>query len=93
LHSSSSRFTWPVRSPRGIDPRTTRKLLRFAETEADGGRDLVRAAEVTPNPLLRKLFLLHARDEQRHAQLFRRRGAALLRALSAPSLSRSQDAG
>jgi hypothetical protein len=67
--------------------RRARKLLRFAETEADGGRDLVRAAEVTPDPLLRRLFLFHARDEQRHAQLFRRRGAALLRALSAPSRS------
>jgi hypothetical protein len=67
--------------------RRARKLLRFAETEADGGRDLVRAAEVTPDPLLRRLFLFHARDEQRHAELFRRRGAALLRALSAPSRS------
>src|SRR5438094_9555638 len=67
--------------------RRARKLLRFAETEADGGRDLVRAAEVTPDPLLRKLFLCHARDEQRHAELFRRRGAVLLRALSAPARS------
>jgi hypothetical protein len=67
--------------------RRARKLLRFAETEADGGRDLVRAAEVTRDPLLRRLFLFHARDEQRHAQLFRRRGAALLRALPAPSRS------
>ena len=63
--------------------RRARKLLRFAETEADGGRDLVRAAEVTPDPLLRRLFLFHARDEQRHAELFRRRGAALLQAFSA----------
>ena len=58
--------------------RRARKLLHFAETEAEGGRDLVRAAEVTPDPLLRRLFLFHARDEQRHAELFRRRGAALL---------------
>jgi len=65
--------------------RRARKLLRFAETEADGGRDLVRAAELTPDPLLRRLFLFHARDEQRHAELFRGRGAALLHALSAPS--------
>ncbi|MGH8140582.1 MAG: ferritin-like domain-containing protein [Steroidobacteraceae bacterium] len=67
--------------------RRARKLLRFAETEADGGRDLARAAEMTPDPLLRRLFLFHARDEQRHAELFRRRGAALLRALCAPSRS------
>lgn len=67
--------------------RRAGKLLRFAETEADGGRDLVRAAEVTPDPLLRRLFLFHARDEQRHAELFRRRGTALLRARSGPSRS------
>jgi len=67
--------------------RRARKLLRFAETEADGGRDLVRAAEVTPDPLLRRLFLFHASDEQRHAELFHRRGAALLNALGAPSRS------
>ena len=57
--------------------RRSRKLLKFAETEADGGRDLVRAAEVTRDPLLRRLLLIHARDEQRHAELLRRRGAAL----------------
>ena len=70
------------------DPvRRGRKLLRFAETEADGGRYLVRAAEVTRDPLLRRLFLSHARDERRHAELFRQRGDALLRAHSAPSRS------
>lgn len=67
--------------------RRARKLLRFAETEADGGRDLVRAAEVTPDPLLRRLFLFHARDELHHADLFRRRGSALLNALTRPSRS------
>lgn len=58
-----------------------RNLLRFAETEADGGRDLVRAAEVTRDPILRRLFLFHANDERRHADLFRRRGLDLLAAL------------
>lgn len=53
------------------------KLLRFSETETDGGRDLVRAAEVTSDPLLRRLYLVHAADEMRHGQLFRRRAAAL----------------
>lgn len=68
------------------DPgRRARKLLRFAETEADGGRDLMRAAELTADPLLRRLYLFHATDEQRHADLFRQRGAALLRALPSPS--------
>jgi rubrerythrin len=74
---------WIWRDPE----RRARKLLRFAETEANGGRDLVRAAEVTPDPLLRRLYLLHAADEQHHAHLFRQRGAALLRTL--PLRSRS----
>jgi rubrerythrin len=65
--------------------RRARKLLRFAETEADGGRDLVRAAELTSDPLLRRLFLIHASDEQRHAELFRRRGTALRDARLPPS--------
>jgi rubrerythrin len=79
---------WPVHKWVWLDTaRRARKLLRFAETEADGGRDLVRAAEVTPDPLLRRLFLFHARDELRHAELFRRRGAALLNALTRPSRS------
>lgn len=67
--------------------RRARKLLSFAETEADGGRDLVRAAEVTADPSLRRLFLIHARDEQRHAELFRQRGLALLQGLPAASRS------
>lgn len=54
------------------------KLLRFGETETDGGRDLLRAAELTRDPLLRRLYLLHAVDEQRHGTLFRRRAAAML---------------
>lgn len=55
-----------------------RKLLAFAEVETDGGRDILRAAEVTPDPLLRRLYLEHAIDELRHGDLFRERGAALL---------------
>jgi rubrerythrin len=61
--------------------RRARKLLTFAETEADGGRDLSRAAELTSDPLLRRLFLRHALDEQRHAVLFRARGRAILAGL------------
>lgn len=60
--------------------RRVQKLLRFSETETDGGRDLLRAAELTSDPLLRRLYLLHATDEQRHGILFRRRAAALLHA-------------
>ncbi len=58
--------------------RRVRKLLLFAEVETDGGRDILRAAEVTPDPLLRRLYLEHAIDELRHGDLFRQRGAALL---------------
>jgi len=65
-----------------------RNLLRFAETEADGGRDLVRAAEVTGDPILRRLFIFHAKDEQHHAELFRQRGAAILRSLPRSSSRR-----
>jgi len=65
------------------DPqRCARKLFSFAETEADGGRDLVRAAELTQDPILRRLFTVHAADEDHHATLFRTRGLTLLRSLS-----------
>ena len=60
--------------------RRVRKLLAFGEVETGGGRDIVRAAEVTPDPLLRRLYLEHAIDELHHGVLFRRRGAALFRA-------------
>ena len=60
--------------------RRLRKLLTFADVETDGGRDILRAAEVTPDPLLRRLYLEHAIDELRHGVLFRERAAALLRA-------------
>ena len=78
MPSLLSAIHWLVwRNPR----RRAQNLLRFAEVEADGGRDLVRAAEVTKDPLLRRLFLKHALDEQRHADLFRGRGLQLIRAL------------
>jgi rubrerythrin len=61
--------------------RRARKLLRFGATEADGGRDLARASELTTDPRLRRLYLRHARDEQRHAEMFRHRAIAVLLAL------------
>jgi hypothetical protein len=64
---------WVWRDPK----RRARKLMRFSRTEADGGRDLARAAELTDDPLLRRLLLRHAQDEFRHAELFARRGRAL----------------
>src|SRR6185436_3571147 len=42
----------------------------------------LRAAELTPDPLLRRLYLEHASDELHHGDLFRQRGAALLRTRS-----------
>src|SRR5438270_4599900 len=68
---------WVWRDPH----RRARKLLRFAETEADGGRDLSRAAELTTDALLRRLYFRHSEDEMRHAALFRSRGTALLAGL------------
>jgi rubrerythrin len=65
--------------------RRVRKLIAFAQVEGDGGRDILRAAEVTPDPLLRRLYLEHAIDELRHADLFRERGTALLQRRSARS--------
>jgi hypothetical protein len=67
--------------------RRARKLLDFADIEEDGGRDLVRAAELTPDPILRRLYTVHAADEERHAALFRTRGTALMRSLPALSTS------
>jgi hypothetical protein len=65
---------WIWKDPR----RRARKLLRFAQTEAGGGRDLSRAAELTSDALLRRLYLRHALDEQRHADLFAQRGRGIL---------------
>ncbi len=67
------RWVWSDARRRG------EKLLKFAQTEADGGRDIARAAERTHDALLRRLYLRHALDEQRHANLFRTRGRAILR--------------
>src|SRR5258708_13514392 len=61
--------------------RRAHKLLRFGETETDGGRDLVRASEMTPDSLLRRLYLEHAIDEHRHGVMFHRRGTEILRSL------------
>src|SRR5260370_27502616 len=63
--------------------RRVQKLLRFSETETDGGRDILRAAEVTSDPLLRRLYLEHAIDELRHEVLFRQRAGTVL--LESPS--------
>jgi hypothetical protein len=73
LRHPLQRWVWKDEARRG------RRLLRFAEVEADGGRDLVRASELTPDPRLRRLYLHHALDESRHADIFHRRGIELLK--------------
>lgn len=70
--------------------RRVRKLLTFAEVETGGGRDILRAAEITRDPLLRRLYLAHAIDELHHGDLFRQRGAALLRAQPRRSVQRER---
>jgi hypothetical protein len=59
--------------------RRAHRLLRFAEVEDAGGRDLARAAELPGAARLRRLYLRHAKDEKRHADIFYRRGVELLR--------------
>ena len=55
---------WIWRDPE----RRAHKLLRCGDTETDGGGDLVRAAELTADPLLRRLYLVHAEDPARKLQ-------------------------
>jgi len=78
VSTAKSVFMRPLHWLLWLSPaRRARKLLQFSEVEADGGRDLVRAAELTGDARLRRLFLAHARDEERHARLFKSRGLAL----------------
>jgi hypothetical protein len=82
--SWSDRFLRPIHRWVWRDPRRrARKLLTFAQTEASGGRDIARAAELTGDAILRRLYLRHARDEQGHADLFIERGRAILGDLGA----------
>ena len=64
-----------------------RKLFGFGETETDGGRDILRAAELTSDPHLRRLYLEHAIDEFRHGVLFHQRAGTILRELPGGSKS------
>lgn len=49
--------------------RQQERLREFAETEAFGGADLVRAAGRTEDPWVRRQLVRHAEDEARHATL------------------------
>lgn len=66
--------------------RALATLESFAATEEDGGRDLEAAARRAGDPELRGHLERHARDEVRHAALFRARAAEL--ALTARDESR-----
>lgn len=80
----------PVHRLVWADPRRrARKLLQFAEVEAEGARDLFRAAETVRDPILRRRFFIHAKDEVRHAGLFRARGLALRRTIGRPGPDRA----
>lgn len=60
------------------DPvRAVLTLESFSRTEEDGGRDITAALQRVPDAELRAHLQRHARDEVRHADLFRRRAAAL----------------
>ncbi len=53
------------------DAKIAAKLEGFAATEAGSALDMLKAAELTDDPKLRRLFFRHALDEARHAQAFR----------------------
>lgn len=60
------------------DPlRKVRTLESFAETEADGGAEIRAAIPFAQRDTLRGHLERHAKDEVRHAELFRKRAAEL----------------
>lgn len=66
-----SRATW-------ADPaRKLATLESFARTEEDGGRDIATAARRVGDDELRGHLARHAKDELKHADLFRRRASEL----------------
>lgn len=66
------------------DPnRRAQKLLGFSATEADSGRDMAQAAESTSDPVLRRLYIRHSLDEQKHSNWFTSRARAILGSLDA----------
>jgi rubrerythrin len=71
LSFSGARSAW-------TDPvRKLKTLESFARTEEDGGRDIAAALKVVTDPEARKHLERHAKDEVRHADLFRSRAAEL----------------
>lgn len=70
-------FAW--RSPTQI----AKKLMGFSHTERGSALDMFRAAELTDDPRLRRLFYRHGLDEARHAAHF----AALAKEVGGPEAS------
>ena len=73
-------FVW--RSPL----RAARLLFSFAHAEAASRVDLIVAAQLTPSPVRRALYVRHALDEARHAKVFSLRSAELRGKLGLPPL-------
>jgi rubrerythrin len=69
------------------DRQIAARLESFAATEAGSALDMLRAAEITSDATIRRLFFRHALDEARHATLFRRAA----RALGAEALPPTED--
>lgn len=82
------RLAFPLvwRSP----ARMAAKLAEFGATEAGSALDMLRAAELTTDPQLRRLFFRHALDEAGHARLFREVARAVDPAGAAPLTDRAR---
>ena len=78
IYAALARLTAPVAfATRG---GAARKLFGFALTEKASMLDLRQAASLTASPTRGALYLRHALDEERHAQMFARRADELRRA-------------
>jgi rubrerythrin len=76
--------TWALSSPR----RTARLLYGFSGTEEQSQLELRQAAALCGDEHRRALYLRHALDEARHAQVFAQHAAALEAESGSPELSR-----
>jgi rubrerythrin len=52
------------------DVRIAAKLRGFSATEAGSALDMLKAAELEPDPRRRRLYFRHALDEARHSRMF-----------------------
>lgn len=76
------------------DPhRSLLTLESFAETEEDGGRDLVAASRRITDPVILGHLHRHADDELRHARLFRERAAEMAKDQGSHLGAKSEEMG